>query len=123
MNAITARLSLSLMILPITACAASYNSSYTTTDTDRLRGDEATAREAIHGLVQQGPDAIPELRLALQDKDPKVQRRARTALGRITGQWGSEDGLIWQRSVESAKNTDKPLMVLHLFGNFDEEFC
>jgi hypothetical protein len=46
------------------------------------------------------------------------------AMARITGQWGGAmEGVRWRRSVESAANDTKPLMVLHLFGRLDEEFC
>jgi len=93
------------------------------TPADRLRGDEETAKEAIQGFVARGEAAIPELRTALQDPDPLVRRRAKTALGRITGQWGSGDGLVWKKSVAEAVGKGKPILVLHLFGKFDEEFC
>lgn len=45
-------------------------------------------------------------------------------LAKTTGQWGGDlNGLIWKRSVADAVNETKPLMVLHLFGKLDEEFC
>ena len=90
---------------------------------DRLSGDEATAREAIVALVQRGDAALPELRNAAAHEDPLVRRRAKTAIGRITGQWGSDTGLHWKRSLGEATGKGKPVMVLHLFGKFDEEFC
>jgi len=90
---------------------------------DRLRADEATAREAINELVNLGEASIPALRSAAADSDPLVRRRAKTALGRITGQWGSDGRLRWKRSIEEATGQGKPILVLHLFGKFDEEFC
>ena len=90
---------------------------------DRLRADEATAREAINELVAGGEGSVPILRTAADDPDPLVRRRAKTALGRITGQWGSDCRLRWRRTVAEAVGQGKPILVLHLFGKFDEEFC
>jgi hypothetical protein len=94
---------------------------------DRMRkGDEETAKEAIQQYVSMGETALPELRAALDDPDPLVRRRVKTALGRITGQWGSEGGIVWKRSLEEAVASNpgnKPILVLQLFGKFDEEFC
>ncbi len=90
---------------------------------DEFRGDPGVARSAVSQWVEKGPDAIPELKLGLADDSSKVQRYCTEALAKITGQWGWNDGLLWQRSVEDAKPLGKPMMVLHLFGNFDEEFC
>lgn len=90
---------------------------------DRLAGDEATAREAIAEFANRGEAALPELRIAAAHADPLVRRRAKTAIGRITGQWGSDRGLSWKRSIEEATGQGKPILVLHLFGKFDEEFC
>ena len=60
-------------------------------------------------------------------EDPRLKSRARTALGRITGQWGSQTDVIWKRSlaeaVKESKATGKPILMLHLFGKLDEEFC
>lgn len=94
-----------------------------TTAIDRLAGDEATAREAIAELANRGETALPELRVAAAHEDPLVRRRAKTAIGRITGQWGSDRGLVWKRSLDEATGRGKPILVLHLFGKFDEEFC
>lgn len=90
---------------------------------DRLAADEATAREAIAEFASRGVAALPELRTAATHADPLVRRRAKTAIGRITGQWGSDPGLHWKRSLGEATGQGKPVMVLHLFGKFDEEFC
>jgi hypothetical protein len=91
---------------------------------DRLRvEDEAIAQEAVRGLVERGDASIPELRAALKDPDPRFRRRVRAALGRITGQWGSEGDLVWERAFDKARNRGKPIVVLQLFGKFDEEFC
>lgn len=82
------------------------------------------AREAIAEYVAAGEESIPEL-VALAESDHLLVRsRARIAMGKITGQWGSHgDGIQWKRSVADAVGGDRPLLVLHLFGNFDEEFC
>jgi len=90
---------------------------------DRLGADEATAREAIAGFANRGEAALPELRAAAAHEDPLVRRRAKTAIGRITGQWGSGPCLHWKRSLGEATGHGKPVMVLQLFGKFDEEFC
>ncbi len=90
---------------------------------ERLSADEATAREALRRCVEQGEDAIPALRELLKQEDPRVRGRARNALGRITGQWGGEGGILWKRSMKEAAGGDRPLLVLHLFGKLDEEFC
>ena len=90
---------------------------------DRLSGDEATAREGIATLVQRGDAALPDLRNAAAHEDPLVRRRAKTAIGRITGQWGSDTGLHWKRALGEATGRGKPVLVLQLFGKFDEEFC
>jgi hypothetical protein len=90
---------------------------------DRLAADEATAREAIAELANRGEAALPELRAAAAHEDPLVRRRAKTAMGRITGQWGSDRGLQWMRSIDDAIGMGKPILVLQLFGKFDEEFC
>ena len=93
------------------------------TPIDRLAGDEATAREAIAEFANRGEAALPELRTAAAHEDPLVRRRAKTAIGRITGQWGSDPCLNWKRSLDQATGKGKPVMVLQLFGKFDEEFC
>lgn len=52
-------------------------------------------------------------------KTPSAAEQAR-----ITGQWGgSLDGLRWRRSVADATGQGKPILVLHLFGELDKEFC
>ena len=89
----------------------------------RLGADEATAREAIAEFAKRGEAALPELKSAAAHEDPLVRRRAKTAIGRITGQWGSGGRLSWKRSLEEATGKGKPILVLQLFGKFDEEFC
>lgn len=93
------------------------------TAVDRLGADEATAREAIADFVNRGEAALPELRSAATHEDALIRRRAKTAIGRITGQWGSDHALMWKRSLDEATGKGKPVMVLQLFGKFDEEFC
>lgn len=74
--------------------------------------------------VERGVDAIPEVREALKSDDPALRRCAKVALGRITGQWGTDgDGILWKRSLDEAVGRGKPILVLQLFGEFDEEFC
>ncbi|MGE3163290.1 MAG: hypothetical protein AB7O52_00105 [Planctomycetota bacterium] len=86
--------------------------------------DENVARLAIADYVSRGQESLPELRRLAASNDLRVRRRAMDALGRITGQWGSlGDGILWKRSVAEAVNSDRPLLVLHLFGEFDQEFC
>ena len=85
---------------------------------------DEVAKQAIADYVERGEEAILELVSLSESQDLLVRARAKDALGHITGQWGSRgDGLVWKRSVAEAINPDKPLLVLHLFGNFDEEFC
>ena len=88
-----------------------------------FRGEPEVARAAVSKWVGRGEAAIPELKAGLREDSAKVQRYCTEALAKITGQWGWKDGLVWHRSVEEAKALGKPMMVLHLFGNFDEEFC
>lgn len=86
--------------------------------------DDGTTREAIQGYVARGAPAIPELRAMLERADPAARRIARVALGRITGQWGNDGaGLRWKRTLDEAVGHGKPILVLQLFGKFDEEFC
>ncbi|GHC67255.1 hypothetical protein [Roseibacillus persicicus] len=85
--------------------------------------DSAIARQAIASAIKKGPAVLPELRTYGKSDDPRLRVRANEAIGGITGQYGSEVDLIWKRSVKEAINPTKPLLVLHLFGNFDEEFC
>jgi len=94
------------------------------TPADRLGAlDEDVARETVRRFVERGEEALPELRALANHEDSLVRTRAKTALGRITGQWGWDGGLLWKRSVEEAVGQGKPILVLHLFGKFDEEFC
>ena len=91
---------------------------------DLLSTDETeVAAETIRSITARGESAIGELKPLATDRDVVVRARAREALSRITGQWGSDGSLIWKRSVAEAINPTKPLMVLHLFGEFDKEYC
>ena len=79
-------------------------------------------------ILEMGTDAIPLLREAMASEDSATSRRAMELMARITGQWGSDGaGIVWKRSmaeaVEAAKETGKPIVMLHIFGNLDEEFC
>lgn len=74
-----------------------------------------------------GKEILPQLRKWAVSDDPRLKANARTALGKITGQWASQNDLLWQtnfdQAVELAKKENKPIMLLHLFGRLDEEFC
>lgn len=92
--------------------------------THPLADRESVAREAIEGYVSRGEAALAELEPLLEDEDPRIRQGAKQAVSRITGQWGSlSDGIVWKRSLEEATGHDRPILMLHLFGNFDEEFC
>jgi len=86
-------------------------------------GDQSEAAAAVDSCVEAGEEVLPKLREWAGDVDPRLKSRARHALGRVTGQWGSQTGVIWKRSMADGVNGDKPLLVLHLFGKLDEEFC
>ena len=91
---------------------------------DRLTMGDDVARVAVQQWVERGELATAEIRPLVNDADPIVRRYARMAMGRITGQWGSDGtGILWKRSVDEAVGQGKPILVLHLFGKFDEEFC
>lgn len=62
--------------------------------------------------------------LSLVMAQEPIDKERMNSLAKVTGQWGGGlSGLIWKRSVEDAVNAQKPLVVLHLFGRLDEEFC
>lgn len=88
-----------------------------------FRGRPADVEAAVAAWASRGEEALPELREGLASDSVSVQTGCRRAMALITGQWGGAGGLVWKRSVEEAKGGDRPLMVLHLFGQFDEEFC
>ena len=92
-----------------------------------MSADKSIASGGIDSCVSQGKAMLPKLRKWAGDEDPRLKARARTALGRITGQWGSQTDVIWKRSlakaIEESKATGKPILMLHLFGKLDEEFC
>ena len=85
--------------------------------------DSKLGREAIQAYVEKGPAALPELRTLSQSDDPRLRSRAKEALGGITGHWGSQVDLTWKRSMKEAIGKEKPILLLHLFGNLNEEFC
>lgn len=81
------------------------------------------AQQAIAACVAKGTDVLPVLRKWSASDDPRMRVRARSAIGQLTGQWGSQTNLVWGRSLEDAKGKGKPIMLLQLFGKLDEEFC
>ncbi len=85
--------------------------------------DPTIARQAISYYVEKGATVLPELREYAKSDDPRLRSRAKEAIGGITGHWGSDVDLIWKRKMAEAKGQGKPIMMLHLFGNLDEEFC
>jgi hypothetical protein len=88
-------------------------------------------RNVIGALAAAGIAALAFELGSARAEDPVVARRhAAQERARETGQWGCPaHGLTWGRSVEAAVAENgaaakpKPLLVLHLFGKFDEEFC
>ena len=85
---------------------------------------DEVAKQLIANYVERGAEALNELGALAGSENPLIRARAVEAIGRITGQWGSAaDGIIWKRSVDDAINADRPLLVLQLFGKFNEEFC
>ena len=88
-----------------------------------FRGSPDQIESAVSAGAAKGEAALPELKVGLASDSVSVQTGCRRAMALITGQWGGKGGLVWRRSVKEAQGGDKPLMVLHLFGQFDEEFC
>ena len=86
-------------------------------------GDREIANQAIAACVAKGVSVLPQLREWSAADDPRLRVRARSAIGQLTGQWGSQTDLIWGRSFDEAKSKGKPILLLQLFGNLDEEFC
>jgi len=89
--------------------------------------DAAIANAAIDSCVSDPKALLPKLREWAGDPDPRLKVRARTAFGRITGQWGCQTDVMWKLSMKDAlvesKKTGKPILMLHLFGKLNEEFC
>lgn len=85
--------------------------------------DREVAQQAIAACVAKGADVLPVLRKWSASDDPRMRVRARSAIGQLTGQWGSQTDLVWGRSFEGAKGKGKPILLLQLFGKLDEEFC
>jgi len=94
---------------------------------DLMTSDPSLAQSAIDTCVAKGKEMLPQLRTWATDDDPRLKLRARTALGRITGQYAAQTDLIWEldfeKAVEKAKKEKKPILMLHLFGKLNEEFC
>jgi len=96
---------------------------------DDLRSDDSErAAAAAETFLARGEAAIPELQEALKDPDAKVRRRVRGVLSKLTGQWGADGaGIVWKTSFDAAvsegRRLDRPILVLNLFGRFDQEFC
>lgn len=94
---------------------------------DLAHSDASIAQAAIDTCTSKGKEMLPQLRKWASDDDPRLKLRARTALGRITGQFAAQTDLIWEldfdKAVEKAKAEKKPILMLHLFGKLNEEFC
>ena len=118
-----------LMMLMTGACVAWSPNLFANTKIKEalMSADVSVASGGIDSCVSQGGAILPKLRKWAGDNDPRLKARARTALGRITGQWASQTDVIWKRSlaeaVKESKATGKPILMLHLFGKLDEEFC
>ncbi len=89
--------------------------------------DSSILSAALDHCTTSGKEILPTLRKWSASDDPRLSARAKTALGRATGQWSNQTDLVWEKSFEDAvkrsKEEQKPIMVLQLFGNFNEEFC
>ena len=88
--------------------------------------DDAIASQARSIFLEKGAESLPELRKHSRSDNPRLRARANDLLGKITGQYGSAVDLIWNRSLAEAVKAsqgEKPILFLHLFGKFDEEFC
>jgi len=92
-----------------------------------MSNDSREAREAVNLCVSKGKEMLPMLQRWTLADSIKLRMRAKDAIGKITGQWGSHTDLIWHTNIETAqkeaKKLNKPLLVLQLFGNLNEEFC
>lgn len=100
-----------------------------------MAADPALANEAVAACAAKGTAFLPQLRKWAANDDPRLRLRARSAIGRVTGQWGSQTDLVWGRDFKQAtaqasalakKNPDamgKPIMLLHLFGSLNKEYC
>ena len=95
--------------------------------TSLASNDPAVVRSAIDLCKEKGKEVLPNLRKWAGSENAQLRLSAKRALGSITGQWGSQTDLIWERkfetAVEKAKTQKKPIMVLQLFGDLDAEFC
>ena len=94
---------------------------------DLASSDPAVVRSAIDICKEKGTALLPDLRKWAGSEDARLRLSAKRALGAITGQWGSQTDLIWERdfksAVKKAAKQKKPIMVLQLFGDLDAEFC
>ncbi len=112
--------------LPLLLILASCGSP---TPLDGLRSDDPErAAAAAEAYLARGEAAIPELREALKDPDARTRKRVRGVLSKLSGQWGSDgDGILWKTSFDAAmaeaRRRDLPILVLNLFGRFDQELC
>lgn len=100
-----------------------------------MAADAALANEAVAACAAKGTGFLPQLRKWAASDDPRLRLRARSAIGRITGQWGSQTDLVWGRNFEltvaktsavakrDPQKVGKPIMLLHLFGSLNEEYC
>lgn len=116
-----------LLTLTLFSSPLCFAGDYDTLKSGLQSEDKAVYSAALDSCVQHGIELLPTLRQWSASEDPRLKARARTGLGRITGQWGSQTDLVWERSLDTAVKKaapdNKPIMVLQLFGKLDEEFC
>jgi hypothetical protein len=89
-----------------------------------LASDRPGAAQAE--LLRRGPEALPMLRDAMRSRDRVLARRALDLVAKISGQWGSDGGILWRRSLGEAVESNpegRPILLLQLFGRLDEELC
>ena len=62
--------------------------------------DDELVRQAMADASSKGAKFLPTLREWAKSDDPRLNLRARSCIGKITGHWGSETDLVWQRSFD-----------------------
>lgn len=111
---------------PLIALGVSCLTAFASEEIPLASSDKSVASQARGLYLEKGKTALPKLREYTQSDDPRLRARANEVIGTITGQYGSPVDLIWNRSLAdaiTASQGEKPILFLHLFGKFDEEFC